>query len=173
MAAAGTDALARVWTVSRATVPDTNPDHVHDISRPYKNLKEDDVPADATVSAMAWNWNGTAIALATQFGTMTRIGIWGLDGTNIHHFDGVEPPILKLRWSPNNDFILSVGPEGKGTLLTIFSALEATSTSYALPDHDIEAGPLDAAWISETDFIVSRRGTCSCPFGTPAIPSFL
>ena len=156
LAAAGTDALARVWTVSRGTVPDTTSDHVHDISRPYKNLREDDVPSDATVSALAWNWKGDAIALATQFAaaSRTRISIWSVDGTSIHHFDGVESPILKLRWSPNNDLILSVGPEGKGTLLTIFSSKEATSTSLSIPEHDVEAAPLDATWTSDTDFII-------------------
>lgn len=157
LAAAGTDALARVWTVSRGTFPDTtSSDHVHDISRPYKNLKEDDVPPDATVSALAWNWSGNAIALATQFANVsrTRISIWSVDATSIHHFDGVESPILKLRWSPNNDLILSVGPEGKGTLLTIFSAAEATSTSFSIPNHDVETAPLDASWTSETDFII-------------------
>ncbi|KAK0634614.1 WD40-repeat-containing domain protein [Bombardia bombarda] len=167
LAAAGTDALARVWTVSRGAAPPdadgqslTLPSHVDldgssiSTSRAFKNLLDDDVPRNATVSAMAWNSAGDAIALAFEFESKACIGIWGLDGTVIQRFQGIEPPVIKLRWSPNNDRILGIGPENRGTLITLFHASNENSMSHFLPDHDLNADPLDAAWISETEFVL-------------------
>ncbi|KAK3946349.1 lish protein [Diplogelasinospora grovesii] len=154
LAAAGTDALARVWTVSRGAASESQPDHVNGISRPFMNLIEDDVPKNATVSAMAWNSRGDAIALAIETANRATISIWGLDGTSIHRFDGVEPPVIKLRWSPNNDYILAISPEKGGTLISVFSSSMPNSISHTLPDHNLDSDPLDAAWISETEFIL-------------------
>ena len=161
LAAAGTDALARVWTVSRGSAPasatqdnDGMPDHVDGTTRPFKNLLEDEVPRNATVQALAWNWSGDALALAVEVDNKARICVCALDGTNLHRFDGVEPPVIKLRWSPNNDFILGISPENGGTLVTVFSSSMANSMSHFLADHDLTADPLDITWISETEFIL-------------------
>ncbi|KAK3315118.1 WD40-repeat-containing domain protein [Apodospora peruviana] len=165
LAAAGTDALARVWTVSRGAAtpqlqaPDSEslPDHVDSAgtltTRPFKNLLEDEVSRNATVSAMAWNWSGDAISLAVENDGRARICIWGLDGTIVRKIDGVEPPVIKLRWSPNNDFILGISPENRGTLITIYSSSKENSMSHLLSDHEL-VGDLDAAWISDTEFIL-------------------
>lgn len=155
LAAAGTDALARIWTVSRATAPEDTADHVGGVQRPYHNLVEDDVPQSAGVSAMSWNWDGTAIAIAWEISNKARISIWSADGAHIHRFDGVEPPVIKLRWSPNNAFLLGIAPENGGTLATVFSATSASSMSYFLDRHNLhEDGALDATWTSETEFIL-------------------
>ncbi|KAK3320922.1 hypothetical protein B0T19DRAFT_466099 [Cercophora scortea] len=179
LAAAGTDALARVWTVSRGAAPDGSdggnpgslPDHVpatpFGAARPFRNLIEDDVPKSAIVSAMAWNSTGDAIALAIEVENKARISIWSLDGTISHRFDGIEPPIIKLRWSPNSDFILGISPENRGTLVTIFSSTMPNSLSHFLPDHDLVADPLDAAWISETEFVLCGGDSLVCLLCTP------
>lgn len=155
LAAAGTDALARIWTVPRSTAPEDVSDHVEGVQRPYHNLVEDDMPPSAGVSAMSWNWNGTAIATAWEINNKARISIWSADGAHIHRFDGVESPVIKLRWSPNNVLLLAIAPENGGTLITVFSAAAASSTSYVLERHNLdEDGPLDATWTSEAEFIV-------------------
>ncbi|OIW27335.1 lish protein [Coniochaeta ligniaria NRRL 30616] len=155
LAAAGTDALARIWTVSRATAPEDMSDHVQGVQRPYHNLVEDDVPPSAGVSAMSWNWDGTAIAIAWEISNKARISIWSADGAHIHRFDGVEPPVIKLRWSPNNALLLGIAPENGGTLATVFSATSASSMSYFLERHNLhEDGALDATWTSETEFVL-------------------
>ncbi|KAK4209587.1 lish protein [Rhypophila decipiens] len=157
LAAAGTDALARVWTVSRGSRPQDSPgmlDHVDGATRPFKNLLEDEVPRNATVQALAWNWSGDALALAVEVDNKARICVCALDGTNLHRFDGVEPPVIKLRWSPNNDLILGISPENGGTLITIFSSSMANSVSHFLADHDLGNDPLDVSWISDTEFIL-------------------
>ncbi|KAB5582542.1 lish protein [Coniochaeta sp. 2T2.1] len=155
LAAAGTDALARIWTVSRSTAPEDMSDHVKGVQRPYHNLVEDDVPPSSGVSAMSWNSRGTAIAIAWEISNKARISIWSADGAHIHRFDGVEPPVIKLRWSPSDSLLLGIAPENQGTLVTVFSATSATSTSFLLKDHNLlEDGALDAAWTSETEFIL-------------------
>lgn len=153
LAAAGTDALARIWTVPHTT-PDSNvSSHVNDSQRPFHTLIDDDVPSTATVSALSWNWDGTAVAVATEIGSRARISIWSADGMNLHRVDGGEPPVIKLRWSPNNALILGIAPEKKGTLVTIYPAASASSISYYLT-HDLYQDPLEATWISETEFIL-------------------
>lgn len=153
LAAAGTDALARIWTVARTPAPDSSPGHVNGASRPFKNLVENDLPETATVTAMAWNWHGTALALAVDAGQKARISVWSVDGTHVHRFDGQEPPVTKLRWCPDDSGILAIGPENNGTLVSVFSSSSSSSMSYFL-EHDHGAEPLDATWITETEFVV-------------------
>ncbi|KAK8094590.1 hypothetical protein PG997_001275 [Apiospora hydei] len=161
LAAAGTDALARVWTVSRATttLPEQDPasdGHVTngDVSPPFHSLIEDDMTASSMVTAMAWNGDGTVIAIATDSAEKGRISLWSADGTHIQHFEVPESPIIKLKWNPNNTAILAVVPEKGGTLITIYGATTSNTISYSLPNHDLNADPLDVAWTSEVEFLL-------------------
>ncbi|KAJ2984450.1 hypothetical protein NUW58_g6051 [Xylaria curta] len=65
-----------------------------------------------------------------------------------------EPPIIKLRWSPRNTAILAIAPDSGGTLITIYHAHTLNSLTYFLPNHDLSAEPLDAAWTSDTEFLL-------------------
>ncbi|KAI6353175.1 hypothetical protein MCOR25_009126 [Pyricularia grisea] len=155
LAAAGTDALARIWTVSRPTQSGLAPGHVADhVSSVFGNLTEDDAAPDAVITAMAWNWDGSALALATDSGNKARISIWAADGTHLQRFDVAEPPIIKLKWHPNNTCVLAVAPDTEGTLVTVFETQVSHTVSYSLPSHDLDANPLDAAWISDTEFLL-------------------
>ena len=154
LAAAGTDALARVWTVSRATAQELVADHVNGVSRPFNDLTDHDLPKDSTVTAMAWNVDGTAIAVATQSENKAHLNVWTSDGTHVQRFDIAEPPVIKLRWNPNNDSILAIAPDKKGTVVTIFAADIANTVSYFLCDHDLTSDPLDASWLSASEFVL-------------------
>ncbi|EOO04300.1 putative wd repeat protein [Phaeoacremonium minimum UCRPA7] len=154
LAAAGSDALARVWTVSRATAQELVADHVNGVSRPFNDLTDHDMPKDSTVTAMAWNVDGTAIALATQSDNKAHLNVWDADGTHMQRFDIAEPPVIKLRWNPNNDSILGIAPDKKGTVITIFAAEIANTVSYCLLDHDLTSDPLDASWLSASEFVL-------------------
>ncbi|CAK7230861.1 hypothetical protein SCUCBS95973_007717, partial [Sporothrix curviconia] len=155
LAAAGTDALARIWTISRvASSTEAVADHVNGISNPYKDLVEEDGPPQATVTAMAWNPEGTTIALATEASNKARVSIWSPDGTLLHQYNVREPPVIKLRWNPNGTSILGIAPEGAGTLVTVFSAVTSNMASYLLKDHDLGGDPLDAAWTTESEFLL-------------------
>ncbi|KAI3338415.1 WD40-repeat-containing domain protein [Ustulina deusta] len=155
LAAAGTDALARIWNISRgATADPASEDHVNSIIPDFRNLVEDDIPPKATVTAMAWNWDGTAIAVATDSDSKARLTLWTPEGSHIHHFEVAEPPIIKLRWSPQSIAILAIAPESGGTLITVYHSRTLNSTTYLLPNHDLNAEPLDATWTSDNEFLL-------------------
>ncbi|KAI0198756.1 WD40 repeat-like protein [Astrocystis sublimbata] len=157
LAAAGTDALARIWNISRgATADPVSEDHVNGngIVPDYRNMVEDDVPPKATITAMAWNCDGSAIAVATDSDSKARLTLWTPEGSHIHHMEVAEPPIIKLRWSPQNSAILAIAPDNGGTLITIYHAKTLNSLTHFLPNHDLNAEPLDAAWTSDSEFLL-------------------
>ncbi|KAK0741046.1 WD40-repeat-containing domain protein [Schizothecium vesticola] len=167
LAASGTDALARVWTVSRGTATDdplSGPGHVNGHARPFRNLFDDDLPRSTIVSAIAWSNNGKALALAAEMSKeAARISILGIDGTSIQRIDGIEPPVIKLLWSPDDSYVVGIGPEKGGTLLTVLSSSTSESVSHLVPEHDLYAFcEMDATWISNTEFVVCGGDTLRC-----------
>ncbi|KAH6621165.1 WD40-repeat-containing domain protein [Chaetomium sp. MPI-SDFR-AT-0129] len=160
LATAGTDALACIWTLPGGpAAPVTEPGHVDTTSRSSMNIVEDDLPKSATVSAMAWSSSGDFIALGTELGLKSRVSICSADGTSLQRFDGLDSPVTNLCWSPNNSFLLAIspevssGPSKTSTLIHISSPSMVNSISHIL-DHDLRAYSLDAAWISETEFLL-------------------
>ncbi|KAK4150184.1 WD40-repeat-containing domain protein [Chaetomidium leptoderma] len=159
LATAGTDALARIWTLPCGTGPDAEPGHVDANSRSFMSIVEEDLPKNATVSAMAWSSSGDLIALGTELGNKSRVSIWSVDGTSMHRFDGLDTPVTNLCWSPNNNFLLAVSPDlssgigSSGTLVHISSPSMVNSMSHVL-HHNLRTDNLDATWISETEFLL-------------------
>lgn len=163
LAAAGTDALARVWTVSRATGPDVLADHV-DPGWPSINLVNDEVPSSTKVTAFSWAFDGQQVAVATDEDQKqkSRIDLWNLEGKQMHHWDGFESPILKLRCNPFNRSILAIAPapvsspaaEPKGFVVTVLPSISASPVEYTIPDDDLFNYQPDATWMNETDFIL-------------------
>ncbi|KAI8964774.1 WD40 repeat-like protein [Daldinia sp. FL1419] len=155
LAAAGTDALARIWNVARgATTDPTFNGHVNGVAPNFHSLVEDDIKPTATVTAMAWNWDGTTIAIAIDSESKARIDLWTHEGAHLHRFEVAEPPVFKLRWNPNNTAILGIAPDNGGALITIYHASSTNTLTYSLPRHDLDSEPLDAAWISESEFLI-------------------
>lgn len=157
LAAAGTDALARIWNVSRgATIDPASEGHVNGavVAPNFHTLVEDEMHPNTLVTAMAWNWNGTAIAVATDSDSKARIDLWTSEGTHMQRFEVTEPPVIKLRWNPNDEAILGIAPDNGGTLISIYQGLTSNSMTYFLPRHDLSSEPLDAAWTSESEFLL-------------------
>lgn len=160
LAAAGTDALARVWTVTRATSGGmSNGDrptsgHVNEVDQPCFDLVEEGTHSNAMTTALAWNWDGTAIAVASDYGFKASINIWSSAGEHLQRFELSEPPVIKLRWSPSDAAILAVGVEDGTAVVTVFRSASSVGLTYALRGHDVNSWPLDVAWINETDFLV-------------------
>ncbi|KAK4101042.1 WD40 repeat-like protein [Parathielavia hyrcaniae] len=160
LATAGTDALARIWTVPGGPAPEQDLGHVDSPSGvSFMSIVEEDLPRNATVSAMAWSASGDLIALGTELGTKSRVSIWSVDGTSLQRFDGLDSPVTNLCWSPNSNYLLAISPDvsngaaNPGTLLHISSPSMLNSISYVL-EHDLRSDNLDAAWISETEFLL-------------------
>lgn len=164
LAAAGTDALARVWTVSRATIPEQVADHV-DPGWPSINLISDELPPSSRITAFSWAPDGKHIAVATDDVSKARIDLWNLDGKQVHHWDDFEGPIVKLRYNPLNHSILSISPsttraspdQPDSWVVTVLPSVTATPVEYLLTGHDMYSDEPDVAWMNESEFVLCLR----------------
>lgn len=150
LAAAGTDALARVWTVSRSTTVEPDQDHV---SPPVLSLLDNSTPRATTVTALAWDSEGQFIAIAKDEGTRATISVWSVDGSHITDLHVPEAPVMKLLWNPSNSALLYVAPDNGSAIAKVYSASTVDTLSYHLPGFDIGGQPLDAVWTSDTEFL--------------------
>lgn len=159
LAAAGTDALARVWTVSRTTGPEQGPDHV-DPGWPSINLASDEFTPNARVTAMSWTFDGKHLALATEDDRRGRVDVWDLEGRHVHQWDDFETPIIKLRCNPLNHHMLVVSPsppkkgstDPDGWVITLLPSISENPVEHFLPvELDVE---LDITWMNEADFVL-------------------
>ncbi|UKZ80476.1 hypothetical protein TrVFT333_008237 [Trichoderma virens FT-333] len=142
LAAAGTDALARVWTVSRATATDHGQHHVS----PHAHaLLDPESPKTTTVTALAWTSDGASIAVASDCGgARAAIHLWSAGGELVQALDVSEPPINKV-----------------DTLVTVHSIGSNKSLRYPLPGHSLDTG-LDATWTGDSEFLICGGGIFEC-----------
>lgn len=159
LAAGGTDALARVWTVPRAGPIEPGQDHV---SLQGHSLIDRDVPRDTITTAMSWTSDGAAIAVATDSRNHASINVWSAEGAHLQSMELSEPPIIKMLWNPNNTALLAISPDKGGTLITVHYPPAGNSLSYVLPDHNIDATPFDAAWTGEAEFLLCGGDLMLC-----------
>ncbi|RFN53108.1 hypothetical protein FIE12Z_2692 [Fusarium flagelliforme] len=159
LAAAGTDALARVWTVARAGPVEPGQDHV---SPQGHSLLDRDVPRDTTVTALSWTADGAAIAVATDSRNQASINVWSAEGAHLQSMEVSEPPIIKLSWNPNNTALLAISPDKGGALVTVHYPPAGNSLSFLLPGHDIAATPLDAVWTGDAEFLLCGGDLMMC-----------
>ncbi|KOS22891.1 F-box-like/WD repeat-containing protein [Escovopsis weberi] len=160
LAAAGTDALARVWTISRSTAVEHGLDHV---SPHAHTLLDPDTPRTTTVTALAWTSDGTAIAVATDSGPDASVNIWSVDGVFIHSMEVAEPPVTKLYWNTANTALLALSPDKDGGILvTVYSSASGDFLTYHQSDYDFATAPPDAAWISDTRFLICGKDLLLC-----------
>jgi len=167
LATAGTDSLARVWTIAHATATTPGPDAVEGqidddvvkasravVQPAFRSMIPDAAPAQSLVTALTWNHDGSAIAIATEISGTASIHIWSSTGERLRQHAANEPPIVKLRWNPNNVGLLAITPDSHGTAITIFSG--DVQLRHVLSSYDILRSPtaLDATWTSESDFLV-------------------
>ncbi|KAH7367254.1 WD40-repeat-containing domain protein [Plectosphaerella cucumerina] len=157
LAAAGTDALACVWTVSRATAVPSSAEpgshHVNGATPPSRSLL-DQLPRSATVSQMAWNSAGTSIAVAADHDGSASVLIVDTDGNVELTINVAEGPVLRLCWNPNDSALLSIIPFENGARVTINYPAENRELVFLLPGHDLMSYPLDATWVNDTDFLL-------------------
>ncbi|KAG6036074.1 hypothetical protein E4U41_005775 [Claviceps citrina] len=161
LAAAGTDALARVWTISRSTAAEPGQHHVAPRAH---TLLDSDTPRTTTVTALSWTSDGTAIAVATDSGSLAAVSVWSADGVQMQTMEVSEPPVIKLSWNPSNTGLLAISPDkgGGGALITVYSSTTGTSLTHYLPGQDIAATPLDAAWTSDAEFLLAGGDVLLC-----------
>jgi WD40 repeat protein len=159
LAAAGTDALARVWTVPRATAPEPGQDHV---SPPSLELIEPETPRTTTVTALSWTSDGSSIAVATDSGSRAGIAVTSIDGGHLYNIDVAEALVLKLAWNPSNTALLSICPDKGGFNVNVYSSEGTKTLSYPVRGDDAGAMALDATWTSDTEFLLCGGDMLLC-----------
>lgn len=159
LAAAGSGALARLWSISRVTTsdPDSADDHVAPSGRP---LLPPNTPLSTVVSQMAWTSDGGTLAVVAEAeNSPAQIYVFASEGPYLQSFESQAEQVIKLLWNPSGTALLAISPslDEKGALVNVFYsnfAMGPTSLSYTFPDHDILQAPLDASWTCDNDFLV-------------------
>ncbi|OWP06147.1 hypothetical protein B2J93_8530 [Marssonina coronariae] len=162
LAAAGTDALARMWTLphpspdSGSVSPGTGQGRAPCAT--HAPLLEDGASPNTTVTGLAWSPDGSHIAVASEplEDGSARIEFWHRDSSLSASFNGFDSPVICLRWNESSQLCLALSPqdEGKGAALTVMHPTSDTSASLGLPNHSLLEQPLDAVWTGAATFCV-------------------
>jgi transducin (beta)-like 1 len=159
LAAAGTEALARMWTLSRTGTDSQSNMQLNPVVPPHQNLLDDNVPSTTIVTGISWSSEGRFIAVASEpvdDGT-ARIDFWSVDGTRIAGLDGFESPVICLQWNLENSACLALSFDngGANVLLTVMYPATEELVRYSLPlRHSLSVQLLEAAWISNDEFVI-------------------
>ena len=149
LAAAGTEALARIWTVS----PTSFDDHVITNVSPSEDLIDSN---GADVTEMSWDHKGGHLAYATELDGLAKVTVYDLNSSLMRDWDLPYPPVIKMKWNILDTYILTISPDSQGSLITVFPVGDdstITPPSFFL-DHALSKEPLDASWCGESDFVV-------------------
>lgn len=165
LAAAGTDALARMWTLSRTAAETTTEvaagEHTQrkPLFQPHHNLLSDSAPATTTVTGLAWSSDGNSLAVSSEpveDGT-AKIDFWTAQGTAFSSFNTFYSPITLLRWNPSNTACLAISPGNNHTQGTTISIMDPAADKFIkhhIHHHSLLDQPLDAAWTKDDEFVI-------------------
>lgn len=162
LAAAGTDALARMWTLSRASAahdPASTPDSPR---KPkfvaHHNLLEENTPSTTTTTGLSWSPDGSIIGVSSEPNDdgVAKVEFWNTDGIQLASFNTFESPILYLKWNADNTSCLTISPsnEGRGTAITVMKPAMSEAITYNLNAHSLSEQILDVAWTGSDMFVI-------------------
>jgi hypothetical protein len=163
LAAAGTDALARMWTLSRADPGSAAADAADDTPRKPKfamhhNLLDESMPLSTTTTGLVWSSNGASVAVSSEPNDdgVAKVEFWNPDGMQYASFNSFESPVISLRWNLDNSACLAISPinEGASTVITVMFPAASTHIVYQLPNHSLSEQILDAVWTSNDVFVL-------------------
>ncbi|TVY68990.1 F-box-like/WD repeat-containing protein TBL1Y [Lachnellula suecica] len=158
LAAAGTDALARMWTLTR-TAADPDPEAQRKpLFQPHHTLLDPTALPSTTVTGLAWGSDGMTLAVASEpfVEGSAKVEFWNTQGSVVAAFNTFESPIICLRWNPSNNSCLAISAanDGKSTLITVIRPGPEEVTHYSLPNHSLNEQDLDAAWTNDYEFVI-------------------
>jgi len=162
LAAAGTDALARMWTLSRASAAHDPAAAPESPRKPkfaaHHNLLEENMPSSTTTTGLSWSADGTTIAVSSEPNDdgVAKVEFWNTDGIQLASYNTFESPIICLKWNTDNTACLTISPgnEGRSTVITVMQPSATDSIMYQLPNHSLSEQILDVAWTAPDVFVV-------------------
>lgn len=164
LAVAGTDALARMWTLSRTTTaPDLSSNDMDtdqpSLQRPpYLSLLDEGAPSTANVTSLSWTSDGKLIAVGSEpiDDNTAKVDIWTLDGTSISSFSGLEASVIALKWNPSDTLLLILSPLSVtgGIQITVWSPTIQESRQYSLSNLNGSEQDLVTVWTSSEEFVL-------------------
>jgi transducin (beta)-like 1 len=157
LAAAGTDALARMWTISRVKPDSPSDSPGKPVFAPQANLLDDNAHPNTTVTCLSWSSDGLYIAVASEpTEGSAKIEFWNVDGSSLCSFNGFESPVICMRWNLANTECLALSPqdEGRGCLVSVMCPTEGKWAKFSLLKHVLLDQLLDATWISNEEFVI-------------------
>lgn len=160
LAAAGSDALARIWSLKSLSSP---VDSVTDspgrpIYAPHRDLYEQDIPITTQATALSWAPQGQYLAIASQPSDtgLARVDFWNPDASLASSNCGIDSPILDIQWNSSGTACLVISPRNDATgasIVVIYPALEVV-LRHILPSHNLVEQLLEVVWTSDEEFFV-------------------
>ncbi|TQS35622.1 hypothetical protein Golomagni_03953 [Golovinomyces magnicellulatus] len=160
LVAAGSDALARIWSLKSLPSPvesETQSPGVP-ICAPHRNLHDYNAPVTTQATAMSWDPLGNCLAIASQPSDtgLARLDFWNEDASLLFTNFGIDPPILNVEWNPSGTACLVISPRDDTadvSITVIYPALE-TVVRQTISSHNLIEQLLDVAWMSDDEFIL-------------------
>lgn len=163
LAAAGTDALARMWTLSHVA-PDSGSVPVPESPgkpkfAPHVNLLDESMPLTTTTTGLSWSSDGATIAVSSEPNDdgVAKVEFWHTDGRQFASYNNFESPIICLKWNFENTACLAISPGNDNTItvITVMFPGGATHRQYSIPTHSLRIQVLEAAWTQNDVFVLS------------------
>lgn len=161
LAAAGTDALARVWSLKSlqsSIVKSTSESSSMPIYAPHRNLYDFSVSMTTQATALSWAPEGNYLAIASQPSDtgLARVDFWSEDASLLSSNFGIDSPIVNIKWNPSGSACLILSPQNDTTdaSITVFYPILETTIRITLPSRNLAEQLLEVVWISNDDLIV-------------------
>ncbi|KAI6249751.1 F-box-like/WD repeat-containing protein TBL1XR1 [Erysiphe necator] len=159
LAAAGSDALARIWSLkSLSSLKSVIQSPGMPIYAPHRNLYDLSVSMATQATALSWAPEGQYLAIASQPSEtgLSRVDFWREDASLVASNFGIDSPVVNIQWNPSGTACLIISPQNETTdasITVIYPTLENV-LRFTLPSHNLVEQLLQAVWTSNDDFIV-------------------
>ncbi|CAD6499546.1 BgTH12-03657 [Blumeria graminis f. sp. triticale] len=160
LVAAGSDALARIWSLLPQT-PSTDQSPVtsgKQMVAAHRNLYGSGVPITTQATALSWAPNGQYIAIANQPSdkSLARVDFWLEDASLVSSNNGFESPIIDIQWNQTGTACLTISPQNDAvdTALTVIYPGQQILIRHTLPGHNLVEQLLETTWMTDEKFLL-------------------
>ncbi|CCU77196.1 WD repeat protein [Blumeria hordei DH14] len=160
LVAAGSDALARIWSLQpQAPSTDQSPlTSDKQMVAAHRNLYGSGVPITTQATALSWAPNGQYLAIASQPSdkSLARVDFWLEDASLVSSNNGFESPIIDIQWNQTGTACLTVSPQNDAvdTALTVIYPDQQILIRHTLLGHNLVEQILETTWMTDEKFLL-------------------